>query len=298
MHRLLYIAGALVLIGHVFCEIDHQIDVNNITNQLQENIPGLENFNASKLPSEEDVERMLKEKCEKNGGGEEAFQALKNQQQELRTCLEAQMNATQIQLEVEEAKKTGSMDEIFGKYCRKYPEIYQCVEVVIGKVKPCLDEKEKDTMNQTLKILDELKEFVCFKDGDRIAMFVAEGGVECLESRKDELQQCANQTLGSRIPTDMSATSLPVFLFTDRECNDFDKIRACFNDELEKCKDSTPANIVDAFFKFLKKHMPCNGVAGAKEAPSAVKESGGNSAGGLVVSTLIVGVSVLISKFL
>lgn len=79
------------------------------------------------------------------------------------------MNVTKLQEEVEESKKTGSMDEIFGKYCRKYPEIYQCVETVVEKIKPCLDPAEQSTMNQTLKIIGELKEFVCFKDGDRIA---------------------------------------------------------------------------------------------------------------------------------
>jgi hypothetical protein len=160
---------------------------------------------------------------------------LQGQKDELRACLEAHLNATVIQEEIEKSKKTGSMDEVFGKYCKKYPEIYACVEKVTDKVKLCLDPAEQETMNKTLKIVGELKEFVCFKDGDRIAsewlfgrvfgatdrifaVFIAEGGVECLESRKDELQVCVNQTVGSRIPTDMSVNSLPAFLFTDREC--------------------------------------------------------------------------------
>lgn len=47
---------------------------------------------------------------------------------------------------------------------------------------------------------------------------------------------------------------------------DFDTIRTCVNKELEKCKNTTPANIVDAFFKFLKKHIPCDSAEGRVEA--------------------------------
>jgi len=238
--------------------------LGQISNDLEDveekihTIPGLENFNSSQLPSEQDVEKLVREKCEKNGAGEESFNALKNQQTALKDCLEENFNMTQIQEEVEEAKKTGSMDEVFGKYCKKYPEVQKCIEGVSAAVKPCLSKDEQDALDKALKIADELREFVCFKDGDRIAMFIAEGGVECLESKKEELQLCANKTLGARIPTDLSVNSLPTFLFSARDCSDFDAIRTCVNEELEQCKDSTPANIVDAFFKFLKKHMPCD----------------------------------------
>jgi hypothetical protein len=293
MQRILTAVALTLLVGYTVCQLPEGLD--GVQDQIN-NIEGLENFNSSQLPTEEDVDRLVKEKCEKNGGGEEAFNALKGQKDELRACLEAHLNATVIQEEIEKSKKTGSMDEVFGKYCKKYPEIYACVEKVTDKMKLCLDPAEQETMNKTLKIVGELKEFICFKDGDRIAMFIAEGGVECLESRKDELQVCVNQTVGSRIPTDMSVNSLPAFLFTDRECNDFDTIRTCFNDELEKCKDSTPANIVDAFFKFLKKHMPCDKDLGQMEPLS--ESSTGAASAIFVTSFATVAVSALISRYL
>ncbi|RZC34399.1 DUF1397 domain containing protein [Asbolus verrucosus] len=262
--RLIYTVTIILFISPISCQNNNDID--GLEKQIN-SIPGLENFNSSKLPTEED-----------------------NQQTEVQTCIESHLNFSQIQLEVEEAKKTGSMDEVFGKYCKKYPEIHQCLEGVTDKVRPCLDLNEQDTLNKTLEIVQELKEFVCFKDGDRIAMFIAEGGVECMESKKDQLQECANKTIGARIPTDMSMNSLPRFLFSERDCSDFDKIRSCFNVELEKCKDSTPANIVDAFFKFLKKHMPCGKVV--NEASISRGSAGRNFA----TSSLIFVVSVIVTK--
>jgi hypothetical protein len=79
-------------------------------------------------------------------------------------------------------------------------------------------------------------------------------------------------------------------------CSDFDTIRTCFNDELEKCKDSTPANIVDAFFKFLKKHMPCDKDLGQMEPLS--ESSTGAASAIFVTSFATVAVSALISRYL
>uniref|UniRef100_V5I8Q2 Hemolymph protein n=1 Tax=Anoplophora glabripennis TaxID=217634 RepID=V5I8Q2_ANOGL len=156
-------------------------------------------------------------------------------------------------------KKTGSMDEVFGKYCNKWPSIYACLDNVTLTARSCMDDKEEVAFNKSLQIVSELQEFMCFKDGDRLAMFVAEGGMECVNEQKDGIQKCINETVGEKIPDpeDFSVASLPTFLFSRRDCEDFDNIRACVNKELEKCKNTTPANIVDAFFKFLKKHMPC-----------------------------------------
>lgn len=71
--------------------------------------------------------------------------------------------------ELEEAKKTGSMDEVFGKYCNKRPQAKECVLSFIDSIKPCLEETEKQALNVTLGVVKQLSEFVCFRDGDRIA---------------------------------------------------------------------------------------------------------------------------------
>lgn len=79
------------------------------------------------------------------------------------------MNATQLQEELEEASKTGSMDEVFAKYCSKWPKIYSCFDKATVYMRQCMDKKEEDAFNKTLEIITELKEFMCFKDGDRLA---------------------------------------------------------------------------------------------------------------------------------
>ncbi|KAF7282127.1 hypothetical protein GWI33_003138 [Rhynchophorus ferrugineus] len=205
-----------------------------------------------------EVEKVLKKKCEEQGS-KDALDAINNQTSLIHKCITTHVNVTQIQPELDEAKKTGSMDVVFAKYCKKWPEVYACVENVTLIVRQCLTETEEKSFNKTLTIIDELKEFMCFKDGDRLAMFVAEGGVECVQEQQNGITECLNSTFGEKVSDidDLSASTLPIFAFTSESCEDFDKLRLCVNDVLEKCKDTTPANIVDAFFKFLKKQMPC-----------------------------------------
>lgn len=61
------------------------------------------------------------------------------------------------------------MDEVFGKYCARTPAFKNCVKSFIDTLKECLEEGEKTTLNNVLDLLKRLGEFVCYKDGDRLA---------------------------------------------------------------------------------------------------------------------------------
>ncbi|KAJ8952135.1 hypothetical protein NQ318_018471 [Aromia moschata] len=295
MPRRFFLIAAIV--GYVASQTINEIDVDDVKKKLEAEIPGIDEFeeklNKTKLPSAEDVQEVLKEKCKKNGA-EDAIENLQEQQVYTKECVESYLNYDEIQNELNEAKKTGSMDEVFGKYCKKWPSIYACFDNVTTSAKRCMDNRELKAFNKSMEILDELQSFMCFKDGDRLAMFVAEGGVECIKEQKDGVLECLNSTLGSRIPDpdDLSVGSLPTFLFTEKDCEDFDVVRECVNKQLEKCKDSTPANIVDAFFKFLKKHMPC------QSSPARIAENLTGGSWTVTSSILFVIAATSLSKLL
>lgn len=271
----------------------NDLDADKIKSKIEKGLGDLNidipdvDLNSTSMPNAEDIEKVLREKCEKNGATD-AVDLIKEEQENARICIEKYVNFTTIEEELEEKKKTGSMDEVFSKYCKKWPDIKGCFDKAVSISRSCMDKKEEDAFNRTLDIINDLQEFMCYKDGDRLAMFVAEGGVECMSERKDGVQECVNKTLGSRIPDadDLSVTNLPVMLFTDRDCDDFEEVRECVNHELEKCKDSTPANIVDAFFKFLKKQLPCKGSL-------AQKSTKPNSAFAISSSSILLAISFL-----
>ncbi|RZC39450.1 uncharacterized protein BDFB_010644, partial [Asbolus verrucosus] len=198
---------------------------------------------------------VIKEKCDKLGGNG-TYNTLKAKKDTLQTCLQGFVDFNVLKNEVEEAKKTGSMDEVFGKYCAKRPTLSSCTQTFINALRPCLNAEEKKALNITLDILKQLGEFVCFRDGDRIAMFVAEGGVECIQDHAEGIKNCLNSTF--KINPTVNTNSLPNLLIDKKKCDDLGKLQNCVVEELEKCKDSTPANIIDALFRFIKRSACSN----------------------------------------
>lgn len=87
----------------------------------------------------------------------------------LQTCFQNFINPSVLKDEVEAAKKTGSMEEVFGKYCRKRPQLIPCVQNFTNSLRPCLNDEEKNALNISIDIMKQLGEFVCYRDGDRIA---------------------------------------------------------------------------------------------------------------------------------
>jgi hypothetical protein len=73
-----------------------------------------------------------------------------------------------------------------------------------------------------------------------------------------------------------------------------DKLEICVVSELEKCKESTPANLVEALFRFVRKETPCGKIK---------KTSGSNPNAGEMAKisyNVIIGtwVMTLFAKFL
>jgi len=51
--------------------------------------------------------------------------------------------------------------------------------------------------------------------------------------------------------------SLPSLIIKEENCYDMDRLEKCAVKELETCKESTPANLVEALFRFVRKQTPC-----------------------------------------
>uniref|UniRef100_V5GLV5 Hemolymph protein n=1 Tax=Anoplophora glabripennis TaxID=217634 RepID=V5GLV5_ANOGL len=205
----------------------------------------------AEVPDLDDFE-AIKERCEKKGGAG-TYEKLKTAGEQAQSCIKDIIDVDKIKTEVEEAKKTGSMDEVFGKYCGKRPQIRECVKKVYDAVQPCLEENEKNALNVTGNIVRQISDFACYRDGDRIAMFVAEKGVECLNSRVESIKSCVNQTLKFN-PATFSPNSIPNLTIDKKKCDDLTTIQNCIVKDLEDhCSSTTPANVIDALFRFVKK---------------------------------------------
>ena len=235
MHKIL---GLFVLIG-VVCAGD-----------IFQTLPAIPNFDDVA-----NVEGAIKDKCVQHGG-DKAFKNLKAVAVELQSYVMQNYEFGTIKKELEEARKTGSMDEVFKKYCDKRPELLTYTHKVNSAVENCLADSEKPVLKTAINITESLLDFICEKDGDRLAMFIAEDGFKCLSAKQDSVQKCGADTITKNVPANLN-TIPKLTEVTKEQCNEYQTVRKCIVTVLEECENKTPANIMDAFLKTIYKLSPC-----------------------------------------
>lgn len=105
------------------------------------------------------------------------------------------------------------------RYCRKRTIAIECMKNFTVSIEPCLNEQEVASKTTFVNIFTNLLNFVCHKDGDQIALFIAEKGPECFNSKKDALIHCINTTMSGYIPSETpSLNSLPQLVMGVQQC--------------------------------------------------------------------------------
>lgn len=243
----------------------------------------------------------FKAKCEENGHPE-LYESAQTAATNLMSCFNELVNMEVLQQEIEDAKPTGQVDEVFKKYCAKTPDFKGCFRNMTETVKPCFSNPEQKNFKTLYNVTEQLADFICFKDGDRIALFIAEGGKECFQDKTDLIQNCFNSTFDSETTdslkniTDSGNLQLE---FKEKQCDQMTSLQKCIVNVLEKCPKPTSANIVDSLFNFIRKATPCKQFIKATDKTKArgrntEEKNSPDSASGLAVTsaTLITALAV------
>nr|CAD7204848.1 unnamed protein product [Timema douglasi] len=91
------------------------------------------------------------------------------------------------------------------------------------------------------------------------SLFIAEGGPECFEQKRDEIQGCLNNTVSQYLPKNTtSLNSIPSLVLEEPECRDMKLLQGCVVKVLEGCSEPTPANIVESLFNYVWQMTPCH----------------------------------------
>lgn len=114
----------------------------------------------------------------------------------------------------------------FRRYCRRRSTALDCLSNFTQAIEPCLEPKEKDGEQTFVKVFKNLLNFVCHKDGDQIALFVAEKGPDCFKAKQDQLIECVNGTFSKYATPEnqkkyqniTAATVLPEFIIGIDQC--------------------------------------------------------------------------------
>ncbi|XP_055624443.1 27 kDa hemolymph protein-like [Toxorhynchites rutilus septentrionalis] len=253
----LLMLSVLASITHA-SELPKDISIDKLREHIPEGLIPPE-FQNITLPSLEDIQRIIKEKCSRVAGSDAAYEQSEQAGQRLSECLKDLVDFSDLQNEIQKAKPTGDLDTVFNKYCRRRTTAIECINTFSNDVNVCLDEEEQENKRVVVNIVHGLLNFVCHKDGDQIALFIAEEGPECFEEQKQPLIDCFNSTLRGYLnnTTETTSQGVPKLVMGKKQCDDMDNLRDCFVLVLEDCKESTPANLVESLFKFVRKETPC-----------------------------------------
>ncbi|OWR47512.1 hemolymph protein [Danaus plexippus plexippus] len=241
--------------------------------------------------------QLFQKKCDENGGLD-AFPKAENAFQVFKNCIQDLVNPEVLQKEIKDATPTGQVDEVFKKYCYKKPDFKGCFQNMTETIKPCFSVEEQKNLKTIYNISEQLAEFICFKDGDRIALFISENGPECITEKQEAIEECFNKTLGADLKIhqeNFSIDNLPKIQFTDKECGQFADLQKCVVSSLESCEAPTSANIMESLFKFARKATPCKELPENDSTARGQKgEKGFNSANTLTVRSFAM-VAILFS---
>ncbi|ALC48169.1 CG14629 [Drosophila busckii] len=208
-----------------------------------------------------DLQRLLQQKCGK-ANAQNATALSENIERgagKLFECINGLANITVIMEEVERARPRGDLDVVFEKYCRRMPQARQCLNDFNAALLPCLSEPERQHNAMMSRIMDKLLQFICYKDGDQIALFIAEEGPECLEQHREHMGSCLQSSFGHYLPTglNISTATLPDLVLGPRQCVELHDLETCVLRHLEQCSNITPSNIVEAMFRYVRKESNC-----------------------------------------
>jgi len=135
---------------------------------VDDRIPDIvKKINKSGLSVEEGTNRF-RESCVKNAGPD-AYDLIDRAKVEVAQCIQKLINVTELYAEMEKYKPTGDLDIVFREYCSKRHSLRTCVSNFTNTIAVCLDEKMRENKKIVMNITDSLLEFVCYKEGDRIA---------------------------------------------------------------------------------------------------------------------------------
>lgn len=244
---------ASMALASVSADDTNKIDVDSLRQHLPANLQNLS------MPTLDEIENVVKDKCIQAGGSEESYEQAKQGAQDLFNCIQGLIDIDEFKKEVEEAKPTGDLDTVFNKYCRKRNTLLECVNTFSNVIDPCLEEDERSHKGHGVDVFKNLLNFVCHKDGDQIALFIAEKGPECFLEQKDDLIKCVNNTFSGYFKDiDTSSQTIPKLVIGQKQCDDFTRLQNCLVQELEQCDESTPANLVESLFRFMRKGSPCD----------------------------------------
>ncbi|XP_042217752.1 27 kDa glycoprotein-like [Homarus americanus] len=197
------------------------------------------------------------ERCRLNVG-QDAVDDIKESFSNLTLCIGQHINMNKLRHEINSSIPRGELDLVFKKYCGRRDPLMGCVEDASAKIERCASEPEQRDLSIIMKAIHAGIDFVCHNDGDRIALFMAEMGEDCIKNQMDNITECIKE----EVPEIKDAAknhmkSYENFALDEENCKKVNSMHHCVVKNTMKCSDPTPSNILDSLITQVLKVTPC-----------------------------------------
>ncbi|XP_031351278.1 27 kDa hemolymph protein-like [Photinus pyralis] len=209
-----------------------------------------------KLFDVDEITSAIKEECDTNGG-KGTYDKLVTAINDMTAFIQTNFDQKQIAQEVEDSSKTGELDDVIKKYCQLRSKSLEKVHKLIDAGINCVVEEDRSSIKLAANITESLMTFACDKDGERVALFVAEDGFACLSEKSSELEKCAEGAVGDKI----QKNKIPKLSIQKQECDEVKEFQACVVKSMSSCKKDMPSEIIDALFNHIYSLSPCPNLA-------------------------------------
>ncbi|CAL8108915.1 unnamed protein product [Orchesella dallaii] len=219
-------------------------------------------------------------------------------------CMEGHLNITKIADDMRAAVPEGKMDTVFRDMCIKWPKVKGCLSEFFTIIDECWNKGDKVS-----KFVDEVVRFYCGDDnnGERIAIFFAEGGIDCVEKHGDDVKRCIEEKQDFEVNEeslqDLNAENLNELVSKvpkkDDICESIQQAQECTSVGLRKCKDPTPENLMTSMLMQVGKGLECK-IAESKKQISGVTATsavGNHAAAAVTIKSVLLSAVIGILAF-
>ncbi|KAI8429163.1 hypothetical protein MSG28_007708 [Choristoneura fumiferana] len=151
--------------------------------------------------------------------------------------------------EVAAAIRNGDLNGVYKKYCSRAPQLANCSFTLLDSIALCGGNAAITNLPAARNVVDQLLGFICHNDGERIALFIQEGGPQCFQQNAANLAKCT-----AYVVEEIESSQAP-----NERCKVYDHASNCIVSTLSGCEPPTPANMTQALFANVRQAMPCAG---------------------------------------
>ncbi|KAJ6645293.1 hypothetical protein Bhyg_00497 [Pseudolycoriella hygida] len=206
-----------------------------------------------------DLKDAYRRKCKKISGDDSAFSDLMQGKIELTKCMNEWRDNNFNKLIETRGTDPG---EFFTILCKERDGLFKCYNGLKAVKKPCSFPSEIERTDKILNFLKNIVDSMCVNEGSDLDSITSRKGAgrKCVETNMKEIKTCTNKALyaaSKRLLLKFVENEHFEFKIDQEDCYEFDAVKDCFVQSVDKCEDQAAKTIITSLFNNVRYETEC-----------------------------------------